>query len=82
LAEWSNGTRELILHYILPAAMGSASIAICVAICYKIPTGFGTAACHGTLIETGKTNLFSDIPLRAKTSPVPVTVIWQPITYA
>jgi len=69
------------LSEVVPAVMGNASIAICVAICYKIPTGFGSAVCHGTLVEPGKSGLFSDILCRAKTSPVPIKVIWQPTTY-
>lgn len=58
-----------------------ACIVVCVAVCYKIPSGFGFAVGQGIVMKDDNSSIFSDMVSTGITSPVNVKVIWNPVSY-
>lgn len=79
---WQNGRyMHASLKGVSKDDIKSAYIALCVAVCYKIPSGFGIAVCHGPVLKDGDISIFPDIAEAAIERPVNVRVLWGPVTY-
>lgn len=61
--------------------LSNSVVAVCFAVCYKIPSGFGFAVTHGVLFDQEISGIYTNIVERAMKAPVRVRVIWNPTSY-
>jgi hypothetical protein len=76
-------TRGVHAHLSDPDIVDESEMAlvVCVAVSYKIPSGYGGAIWHGIITSADGKGMFANFVGEAKKAPVAVNVHTQPITY-